>query len=114
MNRLLKESWWRCNGISSHSNDKKKNQLNHKESKLSQKVLWQKSKCRCLQELYLKSQTHCPVGYKVSMVAGSDRIRVRCIAKKYNGTKARHGFYKFDEIQIVSAGEKGTMQMMST
>ena len=41
------------------------------------------------------------------MVAGSDRIReFDALLKKYNGVKARHGFYKFDEIQIVSAGER--------
>ena len=41
------------------------------------------------------------------MVVGSDRIReFETLLKKYNGVKARHGFYKFDDINIVSAGER--------
>ena len=41
------------------------------------------------------------------MVVGSDRVReFDTLLNKYNGVKARHGFYKFDEINIVSAGER--------
>jgi predicted kinase len=41
------------------------------------------------------------------MVVGSDRVKeFEMLLKKYNGVKARHGYYKFDEIQIVSAGER--------
>ena len=37
------------------------------------------------------------------------RIRIRefdVLANKYNGVKARHGFYNFETIRIVSAGER--------
>jgi predicted kinase len=41
------------------------------------------------------------------MVVGSDRVReFDTLLNKYNGVKARHGFYKFEQIEIVSAGER--------
>ena len=43
----------------------------------------------------------------ITMVAGSDRVReFESILNKYNGQKNRHGFYNFDSIKIVSAGER--------
>ena len=47
-------------------------------------------------------------GYrKVNMVVGEDRIReFDVLANKYNGKKPRHGFYNFETIRIVSAGER--------
>ena len=47
-------------------------------------------------------------GYKdVTMVAGSDRVReFENILKKYNDVKSRHGYYNFDKINVVSAGER--------
>ena len=43
----------------------------------------------------------------VTMVAGSDRVReFEGILKKYNGVKSRHGYYDFDSIKVVSAGER--------
>ena len=47
-------------------------------------------------------------GYnKITMVAGSDRVReFEGILKKYNDVKSRHGYYKFDNINVVSAGER--------
>ena len=47
------------------------------------------------------------------MVVGSDRIReFDTIINKYNSVKGRHGFYKFDEIQVVSAGDRDPDVMM--
>ena len=45
---------------------------------------------------------------KVSMVAGSDRVReFDILLNKYNGQKAKHGFYNFEgAINVVSAGER--------
>ncbi len=42
------------------------------------------------------------------MVAGSDRVKeFDVLLNKYNGVKARHGFYEFkDKIQVISAGER--------
>ena len=47
-------------------------------------------------------------GYtKVNMVVGADRIReFEVLLNKYNGTKARHGFYNFRKINVISAGER--------
>src|SRR5210317_293690 len=45
---------------------------------------------------------------KVTMVAGSDRVKeFDILLNKYNGIKARHGFYNFEgAINVVSAGER--------
>ena len=41
------------------------------------------------------------------MVVGSDRVKdFKTLLNKYNGVDSRHGFYKYDNIQIVSAGER--------
>ena len=47
-------------------------------------------------------------GYnKIIMVAGSDRVReFENILKKYNDVRSRHGYYNFDNISVVSAGER--------
>src|SRR6056300_1282180 len=52
-------------------------------------------------DLYNKGYTD------ITMVAGSDRVReFENILNKYNGQKNRHGFYDFDSIKVVSAGER--------
>lgn len=45
---------------------------------------------------------------KITMVAGSDRIKeFDILLNKYNGVKSRHGFYNFEgSINVVSAGER--------
>lgn len=44
---------------------------------------------------------------RVTMVVGSDRVReFDVLMNKYNGEKARHGFYVFESIKVVSAGER--------
>jgi len=111
MSRLAKKVQGDALLFSSHSNDKKKNPLSHKvKVNYLRKFFGKKVKvpdvtARTVFEIAnaLYSQ-----GYRsIYMVAGSDRIReFDALLKKYNGTKARHGFYKFDEIQIVSAGER--------
>jgi hypothetical protein len=47
-------------------------------------------------------------GFKnIIMVAGSDRVgEFQALLTKYNGVKSSHGFYEFDNIQVVSAGER--------
>src|SRR5210317_1731212 len=43
----------------------------------------------------------------ITMVVGSDRVReFEGILKKYNDVKSRHGYYNFDSIKVVSAGER--------
>ena len=44
---------------------------------------------------------------KIVMVVGSDRVtEFDTLLNKYNGKQARHGFYNFQEIKVVSAGER--------
>jgi hypothetical protein len=47
-------------------------------------------------------------GFKnIVMVVGSDRIHeFDALLNRYNGKKARHGFYNFESIKVVSAGER--------
>ncbi len=47
-------------------------------------------------------------GYtSATMIAGSDRVKeFETILKKYNGVSSRHGMYDFDNIKVVSAGER--------
>lgn len=47
-------------------------------------------------------------GYtELVMVVGDDRLReFESLLKNYNGVKARHGYYNFDSIKVVSAGER--------
>ena len=47
-------------------------------------------------------------GYKsVTMIVGSDRVReFDVLLNKYNGEKARHGFYNFETIKVISAGAR--------
>lgn len=47
-------------------------------------------------------------GYRnVNMVVGADRItEFKTLLNKYNGVKARHGFYNFKRINIISAGAR--------
>ena len=41
------------------------------------------------------------------MVVGSDRVdEFANLLDKYNGVDGRHGFYGFDDIKVVSAGER--------
>ena len=44
---------------------------------------------------------------KIVMIVGSDRIReFDVLLNKYNGKEARHGFYNFMDIKVVSAGDR--------
>ena len=47
-------------------------------------------------------------GHKsIVMVAGSDRVaEFEGLLNKYNGVEARHGYYGFDNIEVISAGER--------
>jgi predicted kinase len=97
--------------FTSHSVDKKKNPLTHKQCVwylrkfFGKKVGVPDVAARTIFDICgaLYDQ-----GYKkIVMVVGSDRVReFDALIKKYNKTRGRHGFYDFDDIQIVSAGER--------
>ena len=43
----------------------------------------------------------------IIMVVGSDRVReFDTLLNRYNDVKSRHGYYKFDSIKVISAGER--------
>jgi hypothetical protein len=48
------------------------------------------------------------MGYKkITMIVGSDRVaEFKGLLETYNGKKARHGFYNFETINVVSAGQR--------
>ena len=97
--------------FSSHSNDKVKNPLSHKDKVKYLKAFFGKKVTvidtdvkqvfQILVFLFDKKYT------KIRMVVGSDRVReFDTLLNKYNSVKARHGFYKFEEIEVISAGER--------
>jgi hypothetical protein len=47
-------------------------------------------------------------GYRsAKMVVGSDRVReFETLLTKYNGVKSRHGYYNFEPLKVLSAGER--------
>ena len=97
--------------FTSHSNDKLKNPLPHKvKVKYLRKFFGKKvgvpdANVRTVFEICNALQNK---GYeKVNMMVGSDRVReFDNLLNKYNGVKARHGFYDFKEINVISAGER--------
>jgi hypothetical protein len=95
----------------SHTTDKKKNPLTNKQIRqfmnpmLPSGIDVQKTEARTVFDvivnLYNQGYTH------IQMVVGSDRIReFDMLLNKYNGIKARHGYYKMESIKVVSAGER--------
>jgi len=95
--------------FSSHSNDKRKNPLNHRDKVKYLKKFFGKivvnANVKTVFEIanYLQEQKY----VNVNMVVGSDRVKeFEMLLTKYNGVKARHGYYKFKNINIISAGER--------
>jgi len=97
----------------SQTTDKKKNPLHFNEKvKFSRKIfpkharqIMSDSKIRNVLDVASKLYSE---GYKrVAMIVGSDRINeFEVLLNKYNGKKSRHGFYNFESIDIVSAGDR--------
>ena len=97
--------------FTSHTTDKKKNPLTNTQIRkfmnpmLPRGVNVSKSDSKTVFDVVAALHDK---GYtSVKMVVGSDRIReFDSLLKKYNGVKARHGYYKFNNIDVVSAGER--------
>ena len=97
--------------FSSHSNDKVKNPLSHRDKIKYLKAFFGKQvnviDADVRQIFQILVFLHNKKYTKIKMVVGSDRVReFDNIIKKYNSVKGRHGFYKFNEILVVSAGER--------
>ena len=98
----------------SYSQDAKKNPLSAKQRVLYIKKMFPKE----MRNIELKDnssiRTVLDVAVKLNgqydnfiMVVGSDRVSdFKTLLTKYNGVDAKHGFYKYKTIQIVSAGDR--------
>ena len=100
--------------FASQSSDPKKNPLDYKEKVMLMRKIFPKHGRNIVYDSKIKNAIDALVylynaGYtKATMVVGADRISdFKSLLNKYNGVKARHGFYEFPEgIAIVSAGER--------
>jgi hypothetical protein len=95
-----------------HSNDPVKNPLPHPLKVAYMKKMYKKyakniqiSKARNVFEV---AKVLYDKGHKsIIMVVGSDRVaEFTNLLKKYDGVKSTHGFYEFESIKVVSAGER--------
>ena len=96
----------------SHSQDPKKNPLSQPQKIKYMKKMFPKYKRNIVastgktalaiaSELYSKGYTN------LVMVVGSDRVQeFQKILDRYNGEDKAHGFYDYDKIEVVSAGER--------
>ena len=96
----------------SHSQDPKKNPLSQPQKIKYMKKMFPKYKRNIVastgktalaiaSELYSKGYTN------LVMVVGSDRVQeFQRILDRYNGEDKAHGFYDYDKIEVVSAGER--------
>jgi hypothetical protein len=97
----------------SQSQDPKKNPLMYAEKIKHIRKMFPKHARSIIMNKNVKTAIDCAValydqGYrKIVMVVGSDRINeFDALLNKYNGKDARHGFYNFESIKIISAGER--------
>ena len=98
----------------SHSQDSKKNPLTAKQKIAYIKKMFPKE----ARQIEVKEDTSVRNAIDVAtslngyyenlvMVVGSDRVKdFKTLLNKYNGVESRHGYYKYNNIQIVSAGER--------
>ena len=98
--------------FTTHTTDKKKNPLTNAQIRkfmnpmLPRGINVMASTARTVFEVVVDLYNR---GYrKVKMVVGSDRIKeFETLLNKYNGVKGkRHGYYNFESIKVVSAGER--------
>ena len=97
----------------SQSQDKNKNPLQYKDKVKHVRKMFPKHARSVMINNKVKTAIDVAValydeGFRnLVMVVGSDRIReFDVLLNKYNGKQARHGFYNFNKINIISAGER--------
>ena len=97
----------------SQSQDSKKNPLSYSDKIKSVRKMFPKHARNIMVSKNVKTAMDIlPTLYdqgfrKVAMVVGSDRvIEFETLLNKYNGKEARHGFYNFMDIKVISAGER--------
>ena len=96
----------------SHSQNAKKDPLPHNKKVAYMKKMFSKYKknikvSRARNVFDIAVELHNKGHKAVVMVVGSDRVNeFDNLLNKYNGEEGRHGFYGFDDIKVVSAGER--------
>ena len=96
----------------SHSNDPKKNPLPHAKKIAYMRAMFPKYKRNILSDkdrnVFEIATSLYNKGYRsVVMVVGSDRVNeFTSLLNKYNDVEGRHGYYNFNNIEVVSAGER--------
>ena len=96
----------------SHSQNAKKDPLPHNKKVAYMKKMFPKYKrnikvSRARNVFDIAVELHNRGHKAVVMVVGSDRVEeFDNLLNKYNGEEGRHGFYGFDDIKVVSAGER--------
>ncbi len=96
----------------SHSQDSKKNPLSQKQKIQYMKKMFSKHRTNIISStgrtaLEIASELHDKGYTNIVMVVGSDRVKdFKRLLDTYNGEDKAHGFYDFDSIKVVSAGER--------
>jgi hypothetical protein len=97
----------------SQSSDNKKNPLEYKDKIKFVRKMFPRHARNILMNNNIKTAIDVAVSLydegfrRLVMVVGSDRVReFDALLNTYNGKKARHGFYNFMDIKVVSAGER--------
>jgi len=99
--------------FASSSNDPKKNPLDYVSKVKFMRKMFPKHARNIILDKKIRNVFDVMVflfdkGYiKATMVVGSDRVaEFDKIINKYNGVKGRHGFYNFETLNVVSAGDR--------
>ena len=97
----------------SHSSDPKKNPLKYDQKVKHTRKMFPQHARNVLINKNIKTVFDAATslhdnGFKrITMVVGSDRIaEFQTLLDKYNGVKGRHGFYNFEKISVISAGDR--------
>jgi len=97
----------------SHSQDAKKNPLTNDQKVVFMKMMFPKHRNSIMKTTVRTafeavSDLHKMNKYsKIIMVVGSDRVReFNTVLNKYNDVEGKHGYYRFDDIDVISAGER--------
>jgi len=97
----------------SQSQDSKKNPLDYETKVKFMRKMFPKAARNIILDKKVKSVFDIMVSLhdkgfsKVTMVVGSDRVKeFETLTNKYNGVQGRHGFYDFQSISVVSAGDR--------
>jgi len=97
----------------SQTQDKKKNPLSYNDKVKHARKMFPKHARSIIIDKKVKTPIDALValydqGYKnVTMVVGDDRVnQFDVLFNQYNGKEARHGFYNFQSIKVISAGQR--------